>query len=118
MKTPALNILLGVAIGDAIGVPYEFSEREEMIKNPAKEMVGFMEHNQPPGTWSDDSSMTFCLAENLLEGYDLKSLSVKFIKWRNEAYWTARNNVFDIGMTTSRAISRLERIIVNKPIMN
>lgn len=113
MKTPALNILLGVAIGDAIGVPYEFSEREEMQQNPAKEMIGFKMYNQPPGTWSDDSSLTFCLAESLIEGYDLKSLSSKFIKWRKEAYWTAWNNVFDIGMTTTQAISRLERILIS-----
>ena len=33
MKKTATNILLGVAIGDALGVPYEFSSREEM--NPS-----------------------------------------------------------------------------------
>ena len=33
------------------------------------------------------------------------------IKWKNEAYWSARGSVFDIGMTTSKAISRLSKII-------
>lgn len=104
-------MLLGVAIGDALGVPYEFSERAEMEKNPAKDMVGFKVHHQPSGTWSDDSSLTFCLAESIVYGYDLKSTAINFIKWRKEAYWTAHKDVFDIGMTTSRAITRLENIL-------
>jgi ADP-ribosylglycohydrolase len=106
-----IDVLLGVAIGDAIGVPYEFSSREKMESNPAKGMIGYGTYNQPKGTWSDDSSLTFCLAESLIKGYDLKEISEGFIKWKNEAYWSARGNVFDIGMTTSKAISRLETII-------
>jgi len=74
-------------------------------------MVGYGTHNQPEGTWSDDSSLTFCLAESLANGYDLKDIAKKFILWKNKSYWSARGNVFDIGMTTSRAISRLSKII-------
>jgi ADP-ribosylglycohydrolase len=111
LKGTAKDMLLGVAIGDALGVPYEFSERAEMEKNPAKDMVGFKAHHQPAGTWSDDSSLTFCLAESLIQGYNLKSTAINFIKWKSQAYWTAHNEVFDIGMTTTRAITRLENIL-------
>ena len=103
--------LLGVALGDALGVPYEFKSHEEMIENPAKEMVGYGTYNLPEGTWSDDSSLTFCLAESLLEGYDLADQAKNFIAWRDENYWTPRGHVFDIGMTTTRAISRLKTIL-------
>ena len=106
-----IDALLGVAIGDAVGVPYEFTSREEMQANPATEMIGNGTYNQPKGTWSDDSSLTFCLAESLIGGYDLKNMSEKFIKWVDEAYWTAHDQVFDIGITTSIAISRLRVII-------
>lgn len=102
---------MGVAIGDAVGVPFEFKSRAEMAANPAREMIGYGTHNQPAGTWSDDSSLTFCLAESLLNGYNLKDISVRFINWKNWSYWTAREEVFDIGLTTSRSISTLERII-------
>lgn len=108
MKTT--DALLGVAIGDAVGVPFEFSSREKMESNPATEMVGFGTYNQPMGTWSDDSSMTFCLAESLLKGYDLKDISEKFIQWKHNAYWSARGEVFDIGITTSIALERLKLI--------
>lgn len=112
MKTnKVVDALLGVAIGDAVGVPFEFKSRDEMERNPAKDMIGFGTHRQPPGTWSDDSSLTFCLAESLVIGYDLADISTKFIQWKEQAYWTARNHLFDIGITTSTAITRLKRII-------
>jgi ADP-ribosyl-[dinitrogen reductase] hydrolase len=114
MKDTAKDILLGIAVGDALGVPYEFSRRDAMERNPAKDMVGFKVHNQPPGTWSDDSSLSFCLAESLLGTYDLKTCSEYFVKWRNEAFWTAYGEVFDIGATTNRAISLLETILKSK----
>ena len=111
MNKTLKNILLGVAVGDALGVPYEFLSREQMGENPATDMVGYGTHFQPPGTWSDDTSMTLCLAETIEEGYSLEKLASKFIKWRNEAYLTAHNEVFDIGITTNEAISRLENIM-------
>ena len=106
-----VDALLGVAIGDAVGVPYEFTSREEMQANPATDMIGHGTYNQPKGTWSDDSSLTLCLAESLVGGYNLKDMSERFIKWMDEAYWTAHNQVFDIGITTSIAISRLRELI-------
>jgi len=105
------DALLGVAIGDAVGVPFEFSSRDQIKTNPATDMIGYGTYNQPPGTWSDDSSLTFCLAEALVDGYDLKAISENFIQWRNKAYWSARGRVFDIGMTTLKAISRLQNIL-------
>ncbi|MFK7934523.1 MAG: ADP-ribosylglycohydrolase family protein [Saprospiraceae bacterium] len=110
---PAVAALLGVAVADAVGVPYEFSPRERMESNPAKrEMIGFGRYNVPAGTWSDDSSLTFCLAESLVEkGYDLVDLAKRFIAWKNQAHWTATGVVFDIGITTSRAISELQRTV-------
>ena len=111
-----IDALLGVAIGDAVGVPFEFRSRDQMKANPATGLTGYGTHNQPEGTWSDDSSLTFCLAESLIDGYDLRDISEKFIKWKNEAYWSARGEIFDIGLTTSKAISRLHRIIQNGDI--
>jgi ADP-ribosylglycohydrolase len=57
------SLLLGVAVGDALGVPVEFKSREFLRLNPVTDMMGYGTHHQPPGTFSDDSSLTFCLAE-------------------------------------------------------
>lgn len=108
----ASEILLGVAIGDALGVPYEFRSRARMDESPCTEMRGYGTYHQPAGTWSDDSSLTFCLAESLLDGYNLADISKNFVSWESTAYWTATNEVFDIGIRTSKAISTLEHILV------
>jgi ADP-ribosyl-[dinitrogen reductase] hydrolase len=101
------GVLFGVATGDALGVSAEFSSREALRANPVTGMAGYGKHGQPPGTWSDDSSLTFCLAEALTEGYNLKAIGQNFVRWRQEGFWTARGRVFDIGGTTARAITRL-----------
>jgi ADP-ribosyl-[dinitrogen reductase] hydrolase len=108
-----IDALLGVAIGDAVGVPYEFRSSELMKTDPCKDMVGYGTHHQAPGTWSDDSSLTFCLAESLVDGYDLKDIAKNFILWKSTAYWTAHDQVFDIGMTTSRSITALVKELEN-----
>jgi len=105
----ALDILLGVAVGDALGVPVEFLSRESIQKNPVTGMTGYGTHMQSPGTWSDDSSLSFCLAEMLAGGYDLQSLADKFVLWYDHSYWTAHGEVFDVGIATSGAINQLQK---------
>lgn len=112
MKDLRYNIksaLFGVAIGDALGVPVEFESREAISENPVLDMTGFGTYNLPPGTFSDDSSLTFCLAEALTEDFDLDIIARNFVKWYYENYWTARGDVFDIGIATKQAIDKLAR---------
>ena len=101
------DILFGVAVGDALGVPVEFKSREEISRQPVTDMIGYGTHNKPAGTFSDDSSLTFCLAEAIASGFTLEGTGRNFINWRYDNYWTADNEVFDIGMTTQRAIDKL-----------
>ena len=100
---------LGFAVGDALGVPYEFRDREKMGKQPAIEMRGYGTWNQPTGTWSDDSSLAFCLAESLTKGYDLNDIAQNFINWNNNGYWGAHHKLFDIGNATRFAIEMLQK---------
>ncbi|MTJ13418.1 ADP-ribosylglycohydrolase family protein [Anabaena sp. UHCC 0187] len=101
--------LMGVCVGDALGVPVEFSSRAERIKSPVTKMLGYGTWNQPPGTWSDDSSLMLCLADSLCSGYAVDDLAKSFCRWYRENYWTAHGDVFDIGNTTYQAIIRLEK---------
>lgn len=96
--------LLGVAVGDALGVPVEFTSRDSLRQNPVTGMREFGSHHQPKGTWSDDSSMTFCTAESLLNGYNLKAIADSFGQWYYDNYWTPHGRVFDKGGTTEKAI--------------
>lgn len=108
ISSPAHDILLGLSIGDALGVPVEFYPRETLRKDPVKNMRAFGSHKQEAGTWSDDSSLSFCLADSIANGFDLQAVATNFVQWLNNNYWTANNEVFDVGNTTMRAIQRLK----------
>ncbi len=101
--------LLGLCIGDALGVPVEFTSRAERIKSPVTSMLGYGTWDVPAGTWSDDSSLTFCLAESLCNGFSLDNIAKSFWRWYHEGYWTASGEVFDIGNTTFLAIADYQR---------
>ena len=107
LESKIKSVLLGVAIGDALGVPVEFESRETISQNPIVDMIGFGTYNLPAGTFSDDGSLTFCLAEALTEDFDLDIIARNFIRWYFENYWTARGNVFDVGIATREAIEKL-----------
>ena len=101
------DILLGTAIGDALGLPVQFLEREVVAKNPITTMEGLDQFNIPAGTWSDNTSLSFCLAESLCNGYDLNDIINKFTKWMYEDYWTPANETFDINYINYFAIVNL-----------
>jgi ADP-ribosylglycohydrolase len=103
------SVLFGVAVGDALGVPVEFKSRQTISKNPVADMIGYGTYNLPAGTWSDDSSLTFCLAEALTQEFDLTIVGQNFVKWYHDNFWTPHGSVFDIGIATSRAIAQLAR---------
>nr|WP_199001082.1 ADP-ribosylglycohydrolase family protein [Flavobacterium sp. ASV13] len=109
MKNKIESGLFGLAIGDALGVPVEFQSREYLKENPVSEMFGFGTHHQPLGTWSDDSSLAFCLAESLCEGYDLNDIAKNFVRWYSEELWTPHGKVFDIGIATRHAILNIAK---------
>ncbi|CAL2095741.1 ADP-ribosylglycohydrolase family protein [Tenacibaculum sp. 190524A02b] len=100
---------LGLAVGDALGVPVEFRSRKELQANPVKDMREYGTHNQPKGTWSDDSSLTFCLAESLCKGYNTNDIAKKFAQWHSATLWNPYGKVFDIGNATNRAIYSLKK---------
>jgi ADP-ribosyl-[dinitrogen reductase] hydrolase len=111
MHHPIHHAILGLAVADALGVPVELQFREELTLNPVVGIRGYATHHQPPGTWSDDSSLTFCLADSLCGGYELADIAEKLVAWRKAEIWTPHGKVFDIGLTTQRAIGILAEIL-------
>ena len=107
-KQQIRSVLFGVATGDALGVPAEFRTRQQMKDNPVTDMKGYGTYDLPAGTWSDDSSLTFCLAQSLTGGFDPEDIARYFQLWYYENHWTPRGEVFDIGIATREAIARLK----------
>lgn len=99
--------IIGLLIGDALGVPFEFSRREEMEEHPATTMEGYGTYSQPPGTWSDDTSMTLATMASIINKreIDYDDIMKEFIEWyTNDKY--CQDTLFDIGITTRTAIER------------
>lgn len=102
--------LYGVCVADALGVPVESKSREALVVNPVIDMRGYGTNNQPPGTWSDDSSMTLALADSIgkKQGIHTHDIMDRFISWYREELYTAWGERFDIGHTTAQALMRYE----------
>ena len=95
----AAGVLLGAAIGDALGVPWEF----ESAKDEAVEATPCGRGGYGPGEYSDDTQMAVCIALVAATGADLRSaealdaIAAAFIAW-------SRLPLPDIGILTSAVL--------------
>lgn len=97
--------IMGLVVGDALGVPFEFKKRDTF---KATDMIGYGTYNQPPGTWSDDSSLTLATLESIGRlGYiDPVDIMNNFFAWLDAGQFTPYGKVFDVGNGTRKAIQR------------
>lgn len=103
--------LFGFFVGDALGVPVEFIKREELKKNKVTKMLEYGTHNQPIGTWSDDSSMVIATIDSIInnKGINYNDIMDNFLKWCKEGLYTPEGIVFDIGNATSAALYKYNK---------
>jgi len=104
-----LDGIMGVAVGDALGVPISSTDRKILKKNPVTEMLGYCAFYIPPGSWSDDTSMTLATLDSLRNGYNLHDIMKRFVRWLKEAEYTPFGRTFDVGNICQRGISRYQR---------
>lgn len=113
------RILVGVAVGDALGFPAQFEPRSERKRRPVVDMGQYRdEYGQIrswgaglTGLWSDDTSLTLCLAESLLNGFDLKDQAERFVAWLDQGYLSARDRAFEVGMQTTESLGKVRSIL-------
>ncbi|MFQ5508483.1 MAG: ADP-ribosylglycohydrolase family protein [Leptospirillia bacterium] len=94
--------LLGLAVGDALGLPYEGA-----VPGSFTPVIGMAEG---AGIWSDDTSMALCLAESLVTcgGFDPADQADRYVKWLNEGHLTPTGKAFGIGRTVLAALTRYQ----------
>lgn len=110
----AKAVMIGHAVGDALGVPVEFRTRAYLDKNPVNDMLGYGTHPVPAGAWSDDTSMSLCALKSLSKGkIDYDNIMLNFGGWYYYDKFTATGETFDMGNTCSEAIHRYFK--ENKP---
>lgn len=107
LKDRAAGVLLGQAIGDALGVPYEF---KPPIDAGDAYMAGGGLGPYSPGEWSDDTQMAICIAQVAANGAALStyggldSIAKRFCEWRYRG-------ASDIGNQTAAVIGAADLMI-------
>jgi len=107
--------LIGLLIGDALGVPYEFHACDEIPQLPEIEFEppkNFPRAHAgvPTGTWSDDGAQALVLLASLLEcgKLDLDHFAHALVNWYDKGYMAVDGHVFDVGIQTSQVILKLQ----------
>lgn len=102
--------ICGFVVGDALGVPAEFSSRETLQKNPVKTITGYGTYNMPPGTYSDDTSMTLATMSSICnkKTIDYEDIQSEFLEWLLNGKYTQYGETFDYGNTTYESLLRFK----------
>lgn len=105
------GMLLGLATGDALGVPVEFESRNTLQRDPVTGMRSDGSWGQPAGTWSDDTSLTVAAMVSIAQRgkLDYQDIMENFLRWYEREEFTATGERFDIGNTTRSGIVRFSR---------
>ena len=105
------NGIIGFAIGDAFGVPLKFMSREKLFENPTTQMIDGGSHDQPLGTWSDETSTTLATMESIIKSFGISTIDIgnRLTEWMEHSKYTAGGERFDIERTTLIALSRFEK---------
>lgn len=100
----ARGTLGGLACGDALGRPVEFTSTERIRSKHGRvtDMLADGSHRQPAGTITDDTQLTLCIARSLDENgeFDPPAVVGRFVEWYN-------SDPFDIGRLTASTLRRL-----------
>jgi len=99
------SVLLGTAVGDALGVPFEtkLANYEPLVAWDGKTFLGSEHHRLKPGQYSDDTQMSLMVAESLIEnhGFNPDDLAERYVDW------IASGRARGYGKTTMLAITNL-----------
>lgn len=101
--------LIGLACGDAIGGPAEFYRRGRFT--PITGMQGGGKFKLQAGEWTDDTAMSLCLAESLVEcqGMNVLDQMQRYWRWADEGYHSTRSTAFGVGKTVAEALCSFHR---------
>jgi ADP-ribosylglycohydrolase len=101
----ARGAFFGNLIGDALGAPVEFQERDSYPE--VRDMIYCETFRLPAGSFTDDGSMMLCLAASLANTggvQDPANVLSHYLAWYIEGYMSSSGSLFDIGRTTRDAL--------------
>ena len=107
------GMLYGVAVGDAMGFPYEFNKPPKKVLGMSKDghFNSRMNCFVPAGVWTDDTSMTLLLLESLIKnkGFNITCQLYSYNRWHEAGYMSCYFS-FSFGKG-GRTIAAIENFI-------
>jgi ADP-ribosyl-[dinitrogen reductase] hydrolase len=104
-----LGCFMGLAIGDAVGAPLEFTIPGNF--EPITDMIEGGKLQIKKGEFTDDTSMALCLAESLVSsnGFDPKDQMETYGQWTLKGRFSSRDHAFGFGQTFMTAFHTFRR---------
>lgn len=107
--------ILGAPLGDALGVPHEFKQADQLpsLDRIVLGVPAGCPRGHPgvaAGCWSDDGAQLLCLLQTLHDGdgrFDAHAFATELLAWWRQAHHQAGGRIFDCGPITRPALDRL-----------
>ncbi len=109
LKDKARGMLVGLAVGDALGANLEFTVATHADITDDK--IAMYDGMWPKGAWTDDTSMALCLGKSLLacHGYDSYDVMQKYQQWVEDGYCSFDDQpASDVGTQARSALERFQ----------
>ncbi len=109
------DAILGYAIGDAFGLPFEGVEREKLINNPVTEMYGDGSQPVDAGTFSANTSMSIATMDSIIRARELdyEELMKCLTDWVVNGKYTVTGEAIDLDKTTIKALTKFNEALSN-----
>lgn len=97
--------VIGLAIGDAMGISTQFNERDTLLDKPVTKMMPRVRDGIPKGAWSDSTSLTIATMDAIMrKGIDYTAIADNFVKWFTTNQFCSVQESFGVGNTTLKAL--------------
>ena len=99
--------IIGLAVGDAMGVPTASTKRETLLAKPVVKMIPKISAGIPKGAWGDNTSLTLATVDAICKnGIDYTAMADNYIKWFTTNRYCSVKEAFGVEDTTLKSLVR------------